>query len=50
MLTVIKEWADFIYNSWQRFSDFDGLLLSSYEVLKVSLLETKSKLKILAKK
>jgi len=49
MLTVIKEWADFIYNSWQRFSDFDGLLLSSYEVLKVSLLETKSKLKILAK-
>jgi DegV family protein with EDD domain len=49
MLTVIKEWADFIYNSWQRFSDFDGLLLSSYEVLKVSLFETTSKLKILAK-
>ena len=48
MLTVIKEWADFIYNSWQRFSDFDGMLLSSYEVLKVSLLETKTKLKILA--
>jgi len=49
MLTVIKEWADFIYRSWQSFSDFDGLLLSSYEVLKVSLLETKTKLKILAK-
>jgi DegV family protein with EDD domain len=48
MLTVIKEWADFIYNSWQKFSDFDALLLSSYEVLKVSLLETKSKLKVLA--
>jgi uncharacterized protein len=49
MLTVIKEWADFIYKSWQRFSDFDGLLLSSYEVLKISLLETKSKLQILAR-
>jgi DegV family protein with EDD domain len=49
MLTVIKEWADFIYNSWQKFSDFDALLLSSYEVLKVSLLETKTKLRILAK-
>jgi dihydroxyacetone kinase-like predicted kinase len=49
MLTVIKEWADFIYNSWQKFSDFAALLLSSYEVLKVSLLETKTKLKILTK-
>jgi hypothetical protein len=25
MLTVIKEWADFIYHSWQKFSDFDAL-------------------------
>lgn len=49
MLTVIKEWADYIYNSWKKFSDFNQLLLSSYEVLKKSLFETTSKLKILAK-
>ena len=49
MLTVIKEWADYIYKSWDKFSDFNNLLLSSYEILKKSLLETTSKLKILAK-
>jgi DegV family protein with EDD domain len=49
MLTVIKEWADYIYESWHKYSDFDQLLLSSYDVLKKSLAETKNKLKILAK-
>jgi DegV family protein with EDD domain len=49
MLTVIKEWADYIYESWHKFTDFNQLLLSSYEVLKKSLIETKTKLKILAK-
>jgi len=49
MLTVIREWAEFIYNSRQKFYDFNQMLLSSYEVLKKSLAETKSKLKILAK-
>jgi uncharacterized protein len=49
MLTVIKEWADYIYESWHKFSDFNQLLLGSYEVLEKSLVETKSKLKILAK-
>jgi uncharacterized protein len=49
MLTVIKEWADYIYNSWHKFSDFNTMLLSSYEVLNRSLFETTSKLKILAK-
>jgi DegV family protein with EDD domain len=49
MLTVIKEWADYIYESWHKFSDFDQLLLSSYDVLKKSLSETKTKLKILAR-
>ena len=49
MLTVIKEWADYIYKSQGKFSDFNNLLLSSYETLKKSLLETKSKLEILAK-
>jgi len=49
MLTVIREWADFIYNSRQKFDDFNQMLLSSYEVLKKSLAETKTKLKILSK-
>ena len=49
MLTVIKEWADYIYKSWNKYADFDELLLSSYDVLKKSLSETKTKLKILAR-
>jgi len=49
MLTVIKEWADYIYESWNKYADFDELLLSSYDVLKKSLSETKTKLKILAR-
>ena len=49
MLTVIKEWAEYIYNSWHKFKDFDQLMLSSYETLTRSLSETKNKLKVLAK-
>ncbi len=49
MLTVIREWADYIYQTWHRFSDFNHLMVSSYEILKKSLQETKSKLMILAK-
>jgi uncharacterized protein len=48
MLSVIRDWAEYIYNSWDKFSDFNHLLLSSYEVLKSSLLDTKAKLKVLA--
>ncbi|MDQ1296728.1 MAG: fatty acid kinase, partial [Bacteroidota bacterium] len=48
MLTVIREWADYISESWHRFADFNHLLLSSYEILLRSLQETKSKLKVLA--
>lgn len=47
MLSVIRDWAEYIYNSWDKFSDFNHLLLSSYEVLKVSLQETKAKLRVL---
>jgi len=49
MLTVIKEWAQYIYDSWHRFTDFNSLLLSSFEILKKSLQETKTKLKVLAR-
>lgn len=49
MLTVIKEWADYIHQTWHRFSDFNHMFVSSYDTLKKSLLETKSKLEILAR-
>lgn len=49
MLTVIKDWADYIYGSWHKFSDFNNLLVSSYEILKSSLVQTRSKLEILAR-
>ncbi len=49
MLTVIKEWADYIYKTWHRFSDFNHMFVSSYDTLKRSLLETKSLLQILAR-
>jgi len=48
MLSVIRDWADYIYNSWPKFTDFNHLLLSSYEILKASLLDTKARLKVLA--
>ncbi|MDP4223978.1 MAG: DegV family protein [Bacteroidota bacterium] len=47
MLTVIKDFANYIYESWNRFSDFNHLFLNSHEVLKKSLKETTSKLAIL---
>jgi DegV family protein with EDD domain len=49
MLTVIKDFADYIYSSRNKFSDFNNLLTSASEILKKSLLETKSKLAILGK-
>ena len=49
MLTVIREMADHIYNSWNKFGDFNQLMISSYEVLKKSLQDTKTKLAILEK-
>ncbi len=49
MLTVIKDFADYIYSSRNKFSDFNNMLTSASEILKKSLLETKSKLAILGK-
>lgn len=48
MLTVIKDWADFIYEN-RLTHDFNQLLIKSKVVLEKSLIETKSKLEILAK-
>ena len=49
MLTVIKDWANYIYDNRHRFSDFNEIFLSSLSVLNKSLIETKSKLTVLAK-
>lgn len=49
MLTVIKDFADYIYCSRNKFSDFNNMLTSAFEILKKSLLETKTKLAILGK-
>jgi hypothetical protein len=49
MLTVIKDWANFIYENRNRITDFNEMFLSSLSVLNKSLIETKSKLAVLAK-
>src|SRR5664280_2830021 len=49
MLTVIRDMAEYMYSSWNTFADFNHLIAGSYEVLKKSLLETRTKLAILQK-
>jgi uncharacterized protein len=49
MLTVIKDWANYIYDNRFHFSDFNEIFLSSLSVLNKSLIETKSKLTVLTK-
>ncbi|PIE97328.1 MAG: fatty acid-binding protein DegV, partial [Treponema sp.] len=49
MLTVIKDWAEFIYSQKNSIGDFDLVLINSMEVLEKSLKETTTKLKALNK-
>ena len=49
MLTVIKDWANYIYDNRHRISDFNQIFLDSQEVLNRSLIETRTKLAVLAK-
>jgi hypothetical protein len=49
MLTVIKDWANYIYENRFRITDFNEMFISSLAVLNKSLIETKSKLAVLAK-
>jgi uncharacterized protein len=49
MLTVIKDWANYIYDNRNRITDFNEMFISSLKVLNKSLIETKSKLAVLAK-
>ncbi len=48
MLTVIREWSDFLYNHREVFSDFNQLMIRSQEVLVKSLEYTKKQLKVLS--
>ena len=47
MLTVIKDWANYIYDNRDRIKDFNQLFISSFDVLNKSLIATKSKLAVL---
>ncbi len=49
MLTVIREWATYIYENRFRFPDFNEILLNSVDVIKTSLLETRTKLAVLSR-
>jgi DegV family protein with EDD domain len=49
MLTVIRDWANYIYDNRNRITDFNQLFLGSMDILYKSLIETKSKLAVLTK-
>jgi DegV family protein with EDD domain len=49
MLTVIREWANYIYDNRNRITDFNQLFISSLDILNTSLIATKSKLAVLTK-
>jgi len=49
MLTVIREWSDFIYAHRNIIHDFNQLLIRSLEILLTSLANTKTQLLVLSK-
>jgi len=49
MITVLKEWADFIYHIKDKTDDFKELIIQSYSKALESLKETTHKLEVLAK-
>ena len=49
MLTVIREWSDFIYAQRNVINDFNKLLILSQEILSRSLANTKTQLPVLSK-
>jgi DegV family protein with EDD domain len=49
MLTVIKDWSDFLSSKKEAISDFKKVMIKSLEVLEKSLSETTHKLKVLNK-
>ena len=49
MLTVIRDWSDYIFSKKAVIHDFKKVLIDSFVILEKSLIETKSKLQILQK-
>ncbi len=49
MLTVIKDWANYIYENRNIITDFNQLFLGSVDILYKSLIATKSKLAVLTR-
>ena len=49
MLTVIREWAEFVYENKNRTNDFIRMFHEAFDAASISLLSTKEKLKALAK-
>ena len=49
MLTVIKDWSDFLNTKKESIHDFKNVIIDSFEVLEKSLAETTVKLKVLNK-
>ena len=47
MLTVIKDWSDYIFSKKAIIHDFKKIFVDSFDILEKSLIETKSKLNIL---
>lgn len=47
MLTVMSDWADYLYSRREAMTDFNQVVLDSLEILKSSLLETREKLLVL---
>ena len=47
MLTVIKDWSDYIFSRKSIIHDFKRVLIESFEIIEKSLIETKSKLAVL---
>jgi DegV family protein with EDD domain len=47
ILTVIRDWANYIYDNRFRITDFNQILIDSLEILKHSLEQTRSKLSVL---
>ncbi|NLH33758.1 MAG: DegV family EDD domain-containing protein [Lentimicrobium sp.] len=49
MITVIREWAEYIQKIKDKFNNFNQLITESYNQAKQSLIETQEKLEVLAK-
>lgn len=49
MITVMREWAEYVYSIKDKFEDFNELIIHSYQTAAESLRDTPKKLEILAK-